>query len=266
MQQSLNDYYNNYHVDNIILRSLSLYLIRLWQVRYITFLKHTGEENRMHLLIIDDNEALLYALQTLLKSSGYHVDVAKSSQEGKNAIDTKKYDLILLDWMLPDGNGIDLLLQVRREHLTTPILFFSSKNAVEEKVEALDKGADDYLEKPFSNIELLARIRALLRRESGQKQSVITLGILRIDSASRQVWINDEPIKLSLKEFELLELLVLNPNTVLTRYQISEHLSRDFDQLSSSNIVDAHIKNLRKKLNADELIETVRGVGYKLKA
>jgi DNA-binding response OmpR family regulator len=220
----------------------------------------------MHLLVIDDNEELVYALQILLKTSGYHVDVAKNCQEGKSALHTKKYDLILLDWMLPDGNGIDVLLKVRREHLTIPILFFSSKNAVEEKVETLDKGADDYLEKPFSNIELLARIRALLRRESSQKQSIITLGVLRVDSASRQVWINDEPIKLSFKEFELLELLVLNPNTVLTRYQIFEHLSRDFDQLSSSNIVDAHIKNLRKKLNADELIETVRGVGYKLKA
>ena len=220
----------------------------------------------MHLLVIDDNEELVYALKTLLKTSGYHVDVAHNCQEGKNAIDTKKYDLIVLDWMLPDGNGIDLLLHIRREHLTTPILFFSSKNEVEEKVEALDKGADDYLEKTFSNIELLARIRALLRRESGQKQSIITVGIVRVDSASHQVWVNDEPIKLSLKEFELLELLVLNPNTVLTRYQISEHLSRDFDQLGGSNIVDAHIKNLRKKLNADELIETVRGVGYKLKA
>lgn len=264
MQQSLNSYYNNYHLDNFIFFSCSLYLIGIAQVRYTTFLQRTKEKNRMHLLVIDDNKELVYALQILLKASGYHVNVAHNSQEARHAIEIKKYDLIVLDWMLPDGNGIDLLLQLRREHLTTPILFFSSKNAVEEKVEALDKGADDYLEKPFSNIELLARIRALLRRESGQKQTLITLGMLRVDSASRQVWVNDEPIKLSLKEFELLELLVRNPNTVLTRYQISEHLSRDFDQLGGSNIVDAHIKNLRKKLHADELIETVRGVGYKL--
>ncbi|MDO9208764.1 MAG: response regulator transcription factor [Sulfuricurvum sp.] len=216
----------------------------------------------MHILIIDDNEELLYGLQQLLKDAHYHVDVAKTLAEGKESIDQKKYDLILLDWMLPDGSGIDLLARLRREKITTPILLFSSKKEVEEKVEALDNGADDYLEKPFSNIELLARIRALLRRESVQKQTQIQLGRLTIDFSSRSVFVDNEPAKLSAKEFELLELLILNANTVLTRYQISEHLSRDFDHLSASNIVDAHIKNLRKKLDADELIQTVRGVGY----
>lgn len=216
----------------------------------------------MHLLIIDDNEELLYALQQLLRDAQYHVDVATTMLEGANSIDKKKYDLILLDWMLPDGTGIELLTQLRHEKIRTPVLLFSSKKEVEDKVEALDGGADDYLEKPFSNIELLARIRALLRRESSQKQTLMQLGGLTIDFSSRSVLINDKPAKLSAKEFELLELLILNANTVLTRYQISEHLSRDFDHLSASNIVDAHIKNLRKKLNADELIQTVRGVGY----
>lgn len=216
----------------------------------------------MHILIIDDNEELLYALQHLLKDALYHVDVATTLGEGTNAINQKKYDLILLDWMLPDGTGIDLLIRLRQEKILTPILLFSSKKEVEDKVEALDGGADDYLEKPFSNIELLARIRALLRRESNQKQTQIHLENLTIDFSSRSVLVHDQPAKLSAKEFELLELLILNANTVLTRYQISEHLSRDFDHLSASNIVDAHIKNLRKKLDADELIQTVRGVGY----
>lgn len=216
----------------------------------------------MHLLIIDDNEELLYGLQQLLKDAHYRVDIATTLCEGAASIDQKKYDLILLDWMLPDGSGIDLLVRLRHEKITTPILLFSSKKEVEDKVEALDGGADDYLEKPFSNIELLARIRALLRRESSQKQSFVKLGKLKIDFSSRSVLVDDEPAKLSAKEFELLELLILNANTVLTRYQISEHLSRDFDHLSASNIVDAHIKNLRKKLDADELIQTVRGVGY----
>jgi len=216
----------------------------------------------VHLLIIDDNEELLYGLQQLLKDAHYRVDIATTLCEGAASIDQKKYDLILLDWMLPDGSGIDLLVRLRHEKITTPILLFSSKKEVEDKVEALDGGADDYLEKPFSNIELLARIRALLRRESSQKQSFVKLGKLKIDFSSRSVLVDDEPAKLSAKEFELLELLILNANTVLTRYQISEHLSRDFDHLSASNIVDAHIKNLRKKLDADELIQTVRGVGY----
>lgn len=216
----------------------------------------------MHILIIDDNEELLYALEQLLKDAAYHVDVAKTIHEGEYNVFEKKYDLILLDWMLPDGSGVDLLSSLRRENIRTPILLFSSKKEIEEKVEALDCGADDYLEKPFSNIELLARIRALLRRESVQKQTQLQIGELTIDFSSRSVLIHDETVKLSSKEFELLELLVLNANTVLTRYQISEHLSRDFDHLSASNIVDAHIKNLRKKLNADDLIQTVRGVGY----
>jgi DNA-binding response OmpR family regulator len=220
----------------------------------------------VHLLIVDDNEELLYGLQQLLQDAHYYVDVAVTLTQGWEKISNKNYDLILLDWMLPDGTGIELLKQLRYEKIATPVLLFSSKKEVEEKVEALDGGADDYLEKPFSNIELLARIRALLRRESSQKQSSITIGKLNIDFSSRSVLVENIPVKLSAKEFELLELLILNTNTVLTRYQISEHLNRDFDHLSASNIVDAHIKNLRKKLNADELIETVRGVGYKITA
>lgn len=216
----------------------------------------------MHILIVDDNAELLYALQHLLKEAHYRVDVAKTVSEGEACIGQKNYDLILLDWMLPDGNGIDLLARLRQAKIGTPILLFSSKKEVEDKVEALDGGADDYLEKPFSNIELLARIRALLRRESIQKQTQLQLGNLLIDFSSRSVHVGTIPIKLSAKEFELLEFLILNANTVLTRYQISEHLSRNFDHLCASNIVDAHIKNLRKKLNADELIQTVRGVGY----
>jgi DNA-binding response OmpR family regulator len=216
----------------------------------------------MYILIIDDNEELLYALEQLLKDTNYHVDVAKNIHDGEYSIYEKKYDLILLDWILPDGSGVDLLSRIRHDNIRTPVLLFSSKKEIEEKVEALDCGADDYLEKPFSNIELLARIRALLRRESVQKQTQLQIGELTIDFSSRSVLVLNESVKLSSKEFELLELLVLNANIVLTRYQITEHLSRDFDHLTASNIVDAHVKNLRKKLNADDLIQTVRGVGY----
>lgn len=220
----------------------------------------------MHLLVIDDNESLLYALEKLLAETHYHVDLADTVQAGEEKISQKHYDLILLDWMLPDGSGIDVLSRLRKNKIKTPVLLFSSKKEIEEKVEALDCGADDYLEKPFSNIELLARIRALLRRESAQKQAQMRIGNLTIDFASRDVTMNGAPIRLSAKEFELLELLALNAGNVLTRYQISEHLSRDFESIASSNIVDAHIKNLRKKLDADDMIQTVRGVGYKLQS
>lgn len=216
----------------------------------------------MHLLIIDDNEELIFVLKKLLTDANYHIDIATTLLGGKKFIEEKKYDLILLDWMLPDGSGIDLLRELRQQKYQTPILLFSSKKEVEEKVEALDTGADDYLEKPFSNIELLARIRVLLRRESAQKQTILQVRNITIDFSSRSVLVNDQHAKLSAKEFELLELLILNANTVLTRYQISEHLSRDFEHIAASNIVDAHIKNLRKKLETDELIQTVRGVGY----
>ena len=216
----------------------------------------------MHLLVIDDNQELQFSLEKVLKEAGYTINQAISIKEAQKQLEERTYDLILLDWMLPDGSGVDFLKQIRQDGLKTPVLLFSSKNEVIEKVEALDAGADDYLEKPFSNIELLARIRALLRRESPQKQSIITIGPMKIDTIERRVTVDENPIDLSTKEFELLEFLARNSNVVLTRYQLLEHINRDFETMTSSNIVDAHIKNLRKKLGKPELIETVRGVGY----
>ncbi len=220
----------------------------------------------MHILIIDDNKELVFGLKKLLKEAGFDLYVAYSIQEAYEKIDALVYDLIILDWMFPDGNGIDFLQKQRALHLQTPILFLSSKNEAHQKAQALNSGADDYLEKPFSHVELIARIRALLRRESTQKQIEISIQNLRLNFLKREVFVDDEAVFLSKKEFELLEFLVTNANVVLTRYQISEYLNRDFDALKSSNIVDAHIKNLRKKLgNAATLIETVRGVGFTIK-
>ncbi|SFP11254.1 response regulator transcription factor [Hydrogenimonas thermophila] len=216
----------------------------------------------MHILVIDDNHTLQFGLKKLLEESNYIIYTALSIKEAQELLAERTYDLILLDWMLPDGSGVEFLKQIRQDGLAIPIMLFSSKNEVVDKVEALDAGADDYLEKPFSNIELLARIRALLRRESPQKQSIITIGPMKIDTIERRVTVDENPIKLSTKEFELLEFLARNSNVVLTRYQLLEHINRDFETMASSNIVDAHIKNLRKKLGKPELIETVRGVGY----
>lgn len=216
----------------------------------------------MDILVVDDNEELQFSLKNILQDAGYRVDKALNIKEAQKRVDEKNYDLILLDWMLPDGSGVEFLKQLREDGIATPILFFSSKNEVIEKVEALDSGADDYLEKPFSNIELLARIRALLRREASQKQSIIQIGALQIDTIQRVVTVDKEQVSLSAKEFELLEFLARNANVVLTRYQILEHINKDFDAALSSNIVDAHIKNLRKKLKKPNIIETVRGVGF----
>ncbi len=223
-------------------------------------------EDIMHILIIDDNQEILFGLRKLLEEAQFEVHTASSLFEAKEAINKQHYDVIILDWILPDGSGVTFLKAQRELHLLTPVLLLSSKNEDIEKAEALDAGADDYMQKPFSHIELLARIRALLRRESSQKKSLIKLKNLQVNLSSREVSLNTKPITLSKKEFELLEFLLLNQNIVLTRYQISEHLNRDFDSLKSSNLVDAHIKNLRKKLgDAASLIETVRGIGFTIK-
>ncbi|CAA6824833.1 MAG: DNA-binding response regulator, OmpR family, contains REC and winged-helix (WHTH) domain [uncultured Sulfurovum sp.] len=221
----------------------------------------------MHILIIDDNEELVFGLKKLLIDTNFSVQVAYTLEEGNAALEQQNYDLIILDWMLPDGSGVEFLKKQRETYMdNTPVLLLSSKGEAVEKVEALDAGADDYMQKPFSNIELMARVRVLLRRDSRQKQSQINIDNFSIDLSTHEVFVDDETVTLSKKQFELLEFLLLNQNVVLTRYQINEHLNRDFDSFRSSNLVDAHIKNLRKKLGtASSIIETVRGVGFKVK-
>ncbi len=219
----------------------------------------------MKILIIDDNQEILFGLEKLLQQKQqFSTYSASTLKEATNALEEREYDLIILDWMLPDGSGIEFLTKIRKEYYTTPILLLSSKSAINEKVEALDAGADDYLSKPFSNIELLARVRALLRRESNYKTSTIEIDDLKVNLATHEVLVDNIPIKLTKKEFELLELFILNQNVVLTRYQINDHINQDYDSLKSSNLIDVHIKNLRKKLDkASNLIQTVRGVGFK---
>jgi DNA-binding response OmpR family regulator len=227
---------------------------------------NTYRGKQMHILVIDDNQELLFGLKKLLTEASFNVHTAYNLAEGNMALEKQNYDLIILDWMLPDGSGVVFLKEQRRRYLdTTPVLLLSSKGETLEKVEALDAGADDYMQKPFSNIELMARVRVLLRRESCQKQSEIVIDNLKVNLSSHEILVDNKAITLSKKEFELLEFLLLNSNVVLTRYQINEHLNREFDSFRSSNLVDAHIKNLRKKLGlASVVIQTVRGVGFKI--
>ncbi len=221
----------------------------------------------MHILLVDDNREILLGLTKLLTDAGFDIHTALRLHEAQQKLSEQNYDLIILDWMLPDGSGVEFLKDQRRAQLATPVMMLSSKTDAFDKAEALDAGADDYLQKPFSHVELLARIRALLRRESSQKKSQVKVGNLEVDFSTREVLVEGKSVKLSKKEFELLELLLLNINITLTRYQIEEHLNRDFNALKTSNIVDAHIKNLRKKLgSAAAVIETVRGVGFTIKS
>jgi DNA-binding response OmpR family regulator len=220
----------------------------------------------MHILIIDDNKEILLGLERLLTQEQLTSHTASTLKEASLALDNCVYDLIILDWLLPDGSGVSFLSTLRKEYLTTPVLLLSSKQEIAEKVIALDNGADDYLSKPFSNIELLARIRALLRRESSYKKSEIEIENLKVDLATHSVFVDEVEIILTKKEFSLLEFLLLNQKVTLTRYQLNEHINPNFDSLKNSNLVDVHIKNLRKKLaSASSIIETVRGVGFKIK-
>jgi DNA-binding response OmpR family regulator len=180
-------------------------------------------------------------------------------------LDEKNFDALLLDWNLVDGDGLSLLRQLRSEGSTMPVLMLSAKSEVVDRVEVLDAGADDYLCKPYSNVELLARIRALLRRESTQKVTVLNAGDVTLDLTRHTVDVAGETVMLSSSEFDLLEVLLLNKNIVLTRYQLSDQICKDLDNYKHSNLVDVHIKNLRKKLQRPELITTVRGVGYTIK-
>lgn len=219
----------------------------------------------MNLLVVEDEHSVANQLQQLLQKEKYHCDVAYNYFDATVLLDEKKYDLILLDWNLPDGDGLNLLSVLREDGIPTPVLMLSANTSIDDRVKILDAGGDDYLCKPYSNIELLARIRALLRRESTEKSTVITSGPLKLDTKTRQVYVNGEPVKLSYSEFDLLELLLQNKNIVLTRYQLNEHLCQDYNSLKQSNLVDVHIKNLRKKIGLDNCITTVRGVGYTIK-
>jgi DNA-binding response OmpR family regulator len=220
----------------------------------------------MHILIIDDNQEILFGLEKLLNEANFNTLTAITLKLAKERLQEQEYDLIILDWMLPDGSGVDFLAEMRKEFNNTAVLLLSSKFEIEDKVEALDAGADDYLAKPFSNIELLARVRALLRRESSLKKTEIEIENLTVNLSTHKVSVASVNIELTKKEFGLLELLLLNQHVVLTRYQLNDHLNPNYDTLKNSNLVDVHIKNLRKKLGeAAGIIETVRGVGFRIK-
>ena len=218
----------------------------------------------MNILIIEDNKQSAKQLFMLLKSEKYSCDIAHGYFEAKESIDKNAYSLILLDWNLGDGDGLTLLKELREMDIQTPVLMLSANSDVDDRVSVLDCGGDDYLCKPYSNVELLARMRALLRRESTQKISSITIGQVKLNISTHEVFVDNSLIKLTTSEFDLLELFMQNSNTVLTRYQLSEHINKDNYSVKHSNLVDVHIKNLRKKLAVKDFIQNVRGVGYKV--
>jgi two-component system OmpR family response regulator len=213
----------------------------------------------MRLLVIEDEPELLQALAQALREDGYAVDEASDGEEGLFKATNWDYDSIILDLMLPGLDGWTLLSSLRRQR-KTPVLILTARDAVADRVRGLDTGADDYLVKPFALTELLARVRALIRRAAGQASPVITLGDVVVDTRARNVTRNGQPVVLTAREYALLELLALHRGQLVTRTQIYENLFDEAED-SLSNLVEVHMSNLRKKLGKD-LISTRRGMGY----
>jgi len=221
----------------------------------------------MRILVVEDEKKMASFIERGLKEEGYAVDVASDGERGWEYASTNDYDVILLDWMLPKLNGLELCKKIREQGLVTPVLMLTVRDAVEDKIKGLDHGADDYLTKPFSFDELLARVRALLRRpQKMEPTTVLRCGNLFLDIVSRKVFAEDEEISLSQKEFSLLEFLMRRHGDVVTRSQIAEHVwDLHFDPMS--NTIDVYINFLRKKIDGNRKrsrIETVRGAGYRL--
>lgn len=220
----------------------------------------------MRILVVDDDLRLCDTLKRGLEENSYAVDCVHDGEEGLFHAGVTSYDLIILDVMMPKKNGWTVCRDLRSKKITTPILMLTAKDEVEHRIRGLDLGADDYLVKPFSFAELLARVRALLRRESEEKSSMLSVGGLQLDTVTREVVWKDNQVTLTSKEYAVLEYLMRRPGAVITRSMIEEHVwNYDFD--SMSNLVDVYIKRLRNKIDPEygkQIITTIRGAGYKI--
>jgi two-component system OmpR family response regulator len=217
----------------------------------------------MRLLVVEDEPALLQVVSRALREESYAVDEAGDGREGLYKATTWDYDVIVLDLMLPGMTGWEVLKELRKTK-KTPVLILTARDAVQDRVQGLDTGADDYLIKPFDLKELLARVRALIRRSLGQANPVITVGNITVHTQSRTVTQGGELVNLTALEYSLVELLALNLGKLVTRSEIYDHLFDETED-SLSNLVDVHVSNIRKKLGKD-LITTRRGLGYMIYA
>ncbi len=221
----------------------------------------------MRILIVEDEKSLADILKKGLQEEGYAVDVAYNGEDGLHLAENEPSDLMILDIMLPIVDGMTILKRIREASIKTPVLMLTARDAIRDKISGLDNGADDYLTKPFSFEELLARMRALLRRNTRVKTSIIAIKDLTIDTANHEVKRRGKAIDLSAREYALLEYMAVNRNTVLSRTALTEHLyNQDFDL--DSNVIDVFISRLRGKIDrefSDKLIFTMRGAGYMLR-
>ena len=221
----------------------------------------------MRILIVEDEKKVAAFIKKGLEEETYAVDIACDGEEGLHLGEQNPYDLIILDLMLPKINGLDILSQLRAKKIETPILLLTAKDSVEDKVEGLNQGADDYLTKPFAFSELLARIRVLLRRGKIETKTTLEIADLTLDLVSHKVSRGNEEIELTGKEYSLLEYFMRNQEKVLTRTMIAEHVW-DYNFDTFTNVIDVYVNHLRKKIDKNfpaKLLHTLRGVGYVMK-
>jgi two-component system OmpR family response regulator len=222
----------------------------------------------MNLLIVEDNKELAIELKEFLSSSGYICKISNTCSDALDEANSNEYDIILLDLGLPDGSGFDVLKSIRKNQSKIAIIVITAKGDLEDKILGLQLGADDYLTKPFALTELQARLFAIVRRLGGFAQNELMLYDFKLHLQDYKLSHEEIPIKLTKKEFDIFQYLILNKNRVITRTQLIEHVWGDILELSSdSNFIDVHVRNLRKKLakhSSIEWFETVRNVGYRI--
>ena len=220
----------------------------------------------MRVLVVEDEIKMASLIRRGLRGEGLAADVAIKGEDALWMAGSTTYDAIVLDVMLPGIDGFQTCQRLREQGIWAPVLMLTARDAVEDRVAGLDGGADDYLTKPFSFAELLARLRALARRGPVERPAVLEVGDLRLDPAARRVWRGNAEVSLSAKEFQLLETFMRHPGEVLSRYQLLEH-AWDYDYENRSNIVDVYVRYLRDKIDRPfglHTLETVRGAGYRL--
>jgi DNA-binding response OmpR family regulator len=224
----------------------------------------------MKILLIEDEAGLAENIIDYLSGENYHCELAETYQSAVEKIHAYSYDCILLDLMLPGGNGLQILELLKQQNKQDGVIIISAKNSIEDKVNGLQAGADDYLAKPFHLSELAARLHSVIRRKHFSNSNIVEQSNLKINLQARELSINNQPVVLTRKEFDLLLFFISNKNKVISKSAVAEHLSGDIaDMLDSHDFVYAHIKNLKRKLTdagADNYIKTIYGTGYKWEA
>jgi DNA-binding response OmpR family regulator len=221
----------------------------------------------MRILVLEDDHKMAGVLRRGLQEQGYAVDIAYDGEVGFALAESEPYDLVVLDVMLPEVDGFTVCRRLRARHRNMPVLMLTARDTVDDRVAGLDSGADDYLVKPFAFRELLARVRALLRRDDLSKDPVLRAADLEVNTLTHEVRRSGKSVDLTSKEYAVLEYFVRHPNQVLTRTQIAEHVW-DYDFVAMSNVVDVYVRYLRRKLSDEaepRLLRTIRGTGYQLK-